>query len=77
MKLSPRDFYTHCSLGYCAAVLFHYLLIFQHAVCVAVIHTGSDGPEQFLTPQGEIREFIYNRKCRQLEFQEKMTNPQT
>lgn len=57
MKLSPWDFFTHCSLGYFTAVLFHYLLIFQRAVCIAVIYTSSDSPQRFLTPQGEIMEF--------------------
>lgn len=56
MKLSPWDFFTHCSLGYFTAVLFHYLLIFQRAVCIAVIYTSSDSPQRFLTPQGEIME---------------------
>ena len=69
MKPSPWDFFTHCSLGYFTAVLFHYLLIFQHAVCIAVIYTSSDSPQRFLTPQGEIMEFTRDTKGRQQVLQ--------
>lgn len=71
MKPSPWDFFTHCSLGYFTAVLFHYLLIFQHAVCIAVIYTSSDSPQQFLTPQGEIMEFTWDTKGRQQVLQKR------
>lgn len=71
MKPSPWDFFTHCSLGYFTAVLFHYLLIFQHAVCIAVIYTSSDSPQRFLTPQGEIMEFTWDTKGRQQVLQKR------
>lgn len=65
MKLSPWDFSTHCSPGYFTAVLFHYLLIFQHAVCIAVIYTSSDRPQQSLTPPGERAQLTWDTKGRQ------------